>query len=148
MKSERLDVVLNEQGEATGLVGYAAFDEMKSLMAEADVWNGGFTADGKITLIRVEIGWAYWGSRHRSPPQLTEIPIHGPHTQNENTHGRVTPNSTALTHTTAHPGNKNPQEHPTETNSMTNTHQKPTCWQVLPRGITDSGKADVSGNRP
>ena len=36
MKSERLDVVLSETGEATGLVGYAAFAEMKGLMAEAE----------------------------------------------------------------------------------------------------------------
>ena len=84
MKSERLDVVLNEQGEATGLVGYAAFEDMKSLMAEADVWNGGFSADGKITLIRVEIGWAYWGARHRSTPHHNQPPPHNPHPLSDN----------------------------------------------------------------
>jgi hypothetical protein len=31
MKSERLDVVLSETGEATGLVGYAAFSGGRSL---------------------------------------------------------------------------------------------------------------------
>ena len=125
MKSERLDVVLNEQGEATGLVGYAAFEDMKALMAEADVWNGGFTDDGKITLIRVEVGWAYWGARHRLPPHH----VTDPHATDKH----VTDPPATVPHATD-PHATDPQAtNPLATDPpATDPHQRPTCWQMLP----------------
>ena len=156
MKSERLDVVLNEQGEATGLVGYAAFEEMKALMAEADVWNGGFTADGKITLIRVEVGWAYWGARHRSPPHL----MNSPHATDKHTTDPHTTDTLATDPHATNPHATDPQAtepfatDPQTTNPLatdplaTDPHRKPTCSQMLPGGFTGSGETDAGGNRP
>ena len=140
MKSERLDVVLSETGEATGLVGYAAFAEMKSLMAEGEVWNGGYDVAGKPVLIKIEIGWAYWGARHKYCSPLEHLTRR---TQTEIKHNpslthKIMENSTPpITTCQSQTNHKTIQALP---NNTTHTNLRATTLQVLSGGLPVDGK--------
>ena len=139
MKSERLDVVLSETGEATGLVGYAAFAEMRSLMAEGEVWNGGYDVAGKPVLIKIEIGWAYWGARHKYCPPLEHLTCR---TQTEIKHNlslthNLMENSTPPITTCQSQTDHRPIQAPP--NKTTHTNPGATTLQVLSGGIPNTG---------